>query len=190
MKRFCWILLALVLNTGCATHYLWTESQATSFREPASNPELALYADGRGRNVLAVYREMNEQNDRVVSRAYFVIRNSRAVSDAHRPFFVEPGTALSLHPVRLIGTNEVVSYASQRKVGQKDSGWVAMVWPGQQRFALFKDGQPHGTFDLPIYDDGTATAKRVFLTPWTIALDLTVIGGYVYLQAGAPVLWR
>ena len=188
-KRSCWILLALSLNTGCATHYLWTQSQ-TSFREPAADPQLKLYADGRGKNVLAVYCEMNEQNDRVVSRAYFVMRNSQAVSDAHRPFFVEPETALSLYPVRLIGTNEVVSYAPQSRLGQKNTGWVAMVWPGQQHFALFKDSRPRGTFDLPIYDDGSATAKRIFLTPWTVALDVTVIGGYLYLQAGAPVLWR
>ena len=190
MKRSCCLLAALILNTGCATHYLWTESRGTSFREPASDPELAIYADAKDRNVLAVYREMNVENDRLVSRAYFVIRNSRPVFDSRRPFFVEPETALSLHHVPLISTNEVDSFVLQTKRGHKDTGWAAMVWPSQQRFSLFKDGQPRGTFDLPVYDDGSATARRVFLTPWSVALDLTLIGAYIYIQAGAPVLWR
>ena len=134
---------------------------------------------------------MNEQNDRIVFRAYFVIRKARPLSNSRRPFFVEPQMAFTLNPVPLrIWTNQIVAYAPQAEIRTEDTGWLAIAQPSQQRFSLFKDGQPRGTFDLPVYDDGSATARRVLLTPWTLALDLTLIGGYIYVQAGAPVFWH
>lgn len=175
----------LLLSTGCATHYLWTKTEDGSFCEPVPNPQLRLYVDSKGKDVLATYDEMNDHNDRVVRRAYFVFANSRRISHTRQPMFVEPETATRLHPVPLrVSTNNLANYVPE--ADGKSSGWFAVM--SQQRFGLFHNDQPRGIYDLPVYDDGTATAKRLFLTPWTLALDVTIIGGFLYLKAGAPGL--
>jgi hypothetical protein len=187
MRRCCWAFFALLLNTGCATHYLWTGTAASAFCEPAPDPELHIYADAKGRNVLVLYNEINEHNDRIIRRGYFVLRNAHPVSSSRRPLFVEPESALTLHPIPVrIWTNSLSTYIPQGD--DKESGWFAAAIVSQQRFSLFENRQPRGTYELPVYEDGTALARRLFLTPWTVALDVTVIGGILYLQAGAPGL--
>ena len=54
------------------------------------------------------------------------------------------------------------------------------------RVTIFRNGQQwHDPFDLPAYRCWITSAKRATLTPLTLVLDVTVIGGFIYLWVQA-----
>src|SRR5258706_548507 len=157
------LLIVIILNSGCATHYLWTESQTSSFCEPARDARLRVFEAPKDRDLLAVYSEVNDHNDAVTRRAYLVIANAPRIGEARRPWFVDPDVALTLRPVPLrVSTNSMTSLIPEPSPGDRaETGWVATSTPDQQRFSLFKNGVYHGTYDLPAYEDGSNVARRL-----------------------------
>jgi hypothetical protein len=70
-----------------------------SFAEPASDPRLALFANPGGEDVLVLYDESSEKNDRVQRRAYFLEPNAERIAQHKKPRFVDPQAAAAMNPL-------------------------------------------------------------------------------------------
>jgi hypothetical protein len=63
-----------------------------------------------------------------------------------------------------------------------------VVQENNQRFGIYGQGSRLiGEYELPTYPTSAGTVKRVLLTPITITLDATVVGGCAFLYF-APCL--
>lgn len=61
---------------------------------------------------------------------------------------------------------------------------VAICDTNTQVFTLFSVGEYRGAYELPVYTDRRATMEKAALTPFAVAVDLTIIGGAIVCIAG------
>ncbi len=167
-----WLVCVLPLAfSGCATHYIWSESPLDEFREPSVPNEMRLYDAAARKDVLVEYHESLSSSDSSKPRAYFALQNQKRILDSHKPHFVDLSSTNRLASIPLLSspTNFVPM-----------SGLIARRTAKEDQFELFRDGQSLGIFDLPTYPSSSGKVKKILLTPITVALDATVIGGVIY----------
>ncbi len=169
------LALLLTLN-GCATHALWTEG-SMSFHEPYPPSRLALFEVPEKGDVLAQYDELSPRSDVPRRRAYLLLENNSRIKSVKKPKFATLSATNGLAPIPL--------YAQSSDV-PAGIGVYARTNETGNRFTIVRNAQPwHDAFDLPTYRCWTTTAKRATLTPLTLVLDVTIIGGFVYVWAHA-----
>ena len=163
--------------TGCETvkecslsYKLWSNNEMTHFAEPASDPHLALFANGLGEKVLVQYDETSEKNEPVRRRAYFLEPNAERIVQHKRPCFVDPQAIAAMSPLprsqtRPGVTNVVPDHASPAT--WSDNGW---------EFSLLRNGEVDGPYALPVYRESNSTFVRVTLTPFAAAGDAAMVG--------------
>lgn len=178
-----WLLLLLPLFTGgCVTHQLWTESKLDEWNEPAPNPNLRLFANDQMDDLLVVYDEFSERRSSTHTRAFFLKPNQTSLAQHTRPHFVNSGTAQNLPPVPVLSAMPLVPPESLYAVAITNSA----------AFTVFFDEYELGSYELPVYNDRVGRAERIALTPVTVTMDATIIGGvlgitYLYATAGEDV---
>lgn len=166
--------LLLPLLAGCATKALW-ENQA--FNEPDCQPELRLYYVPERQDVLVQYTEFREcQSDRV-RRSYFLNRNEQRLAAHRKPRFVDAAK------VGQVSVVPVVSDGHPGTRGGADGSLYAAWSRGESSFTLYARGRRLGAFSLPVYPDRSRRLTQIALTPFTVVLDATVVGGVVALCA-------
>jgi hypothetical protein len=173
-KRAMLLIGAGILFSGCATHSIWEGPLLDSFHEPANPSRLTVYRVPGKEDYLVRYDDLSPSRDLAVPRAYYAERNRAETVRAQKPHFVnlnETGKGTSL-PV-LNPTNP------QNHPGAEYPAYV--VQENNQRFGIYGQGSRLvGEYDLPTYPTSAGTVKRVLLTPITLALDATVVGGYAF----------
>ena len=112
-------------------------------------------------------------NEKVRTRTYWLNRNSRLVSNPHKPKFISARAAEGLLLIPLLDSPPTIASST----GQMSAVRVNSP-PG---FVLYSDNRELGRFELPVYDDGTGTVIKVLLTPLTVTADAAIVAGYVYL---------
>jgi len=169
---FLSVLLILVCQCGCATHALWDNGNLEAFNEPAANLNLRLFEAKSRNDLLVVYNEHSERNDKLRTRAYWLRQNQARVNQRRPPRFAD--------------TNLVHDFPSVPVFPEPVAGVTnpapplyAMVSTNQQSFTLYTLGQPTGSFDLPVYNDGRGRVLKITLTPISVVADITIIGGVV-----------
>ena len=172
LARFLLLGLASCLTTGCVTSELW-DSNYSRIHEPALPLNLRLYQSTEKDDVLVQYHEWVDVNEKVRTRTYWLNRNSRLVSNPHKPKFISARTAEGLVLIPLLDSPP--SFAGN--TGQMSAVRVNSP-PG---FVLYSDNRELGRYALPVYDDATGTAIKVLLTPLAITADAAIITGYLYL---------
>ena len=172
LARFLLLGLASCLTTGCVTSELW-DSNYSRIHEPALPLNLRLYQSTEKDDVLVQYHEWVDVNEKVRTRTYWLNRNSRLVSNPHKPKFISARTAEGLVLIPLLDSPP--SFAGN--TGQMSAVRVNSP-PG---FVLYSDNRELGRYELPVYDDATGTAIKVLLTPLAITADAAIITGYLYL---------
>jgi len=60
-----------------------------------------------------------------------------------------------------------------------------MVSTNALAFTVHSADANFGPYVLPVYRDSAGRVTQVLLTPLAIIADLTIVGGYVFLQAWA-----
>jgi hypothetical protein len=64
----------------------------------------------------------------------------------------------------------------------RTNGLCVEVSTNGHNFVLFVDGQKFSAQALPTFEDGSAQAKQIALTPLALVCDVTIIGGYLFMQ--------
>ena len=155
----------------CSLSYkLWTNDEMRSFAEPASDPRLALFANPGGEDVLVLYDETNEKNERVQRRAYFLEPNAERIAQHKKPRFVDPQAAAAMNPLpqthaRMGMTNAAPSQSSS-----------AVLSENGRKFSLLRDGQADGPYALPTYQQSNGSLVRVTLSSFAAAGDTVMVG--------------
>jgi hypothetical protein len=186
--RFAGLLASfMVLLSGCGTepicltHSLWTGQLRNSFYEPESNPHIELWRNADSSDVLVVYTEGRERDDKVRRRAYYVLANQHPVQQRIKPGFVslKSTNTLSLVPTATI-TGKPANYSTLAPI-------TADIVPDGRSFFLYRNGQPLGRYYLPVYHDRLRTAEVVVLTPLAATGDTIIYGSMVGVFLG--LLW-
>src|SRR4051812_27264103 len=94
-------LAGLVLLNGCATGYLWRESDIVDYNEQMPTNGLALFDAPGKHDVLAHYYECPNSNGMPKRRAYFVFENAKRTESAKKPRFVSLSTSNGLAQIPL-----------------------------------------------------------------------------------------
>lgn len=174
-------LLLLSSGGGCATQALWENGNLEAVKEPASNLNLRLFAAKRQNDLLVVYDEYSERQDGIHTRAYWLKENQTRVDQRRSPHFASPRLMCNLSPVP-------VFYSATGETNWT-LGNYAIVATNRQSFALHaSDGTTSG-HDLPTYNDGKGRVEKIALTPVAVTLDLTIVGGYLFLLAWSEGCW-
>jgi len=180
MKPNPLLLLSLVtvqaiLFSGCATRELWQTGRFANFHEPATPSNLRLFQSTNSQDVLVQYDECRENDDRVRRRAYWLEHNSDRVRERQKPRFVsfKPEACLIDIPV------SEAAFSADSGTGPV----YALASTNNQSFTLYSSGRQKGPYELPVYPDASGRTKQVILTPFTVAADLTVVGGYLFVIA-------
>lgn len=166
-----------MLLSGCATSALWEDGAFALYHEPARPPNLQLFHSARRNAVLVRYHEAYEGSDSIKPRAYWLRHKDRPVPNPHKPRFVsiKPDRELVAVPLR---------ETDKAPLGLQ-SGLYAVVSTNATDFVLHSGEANLGCFELPVYRDSAGRAVQVVLTPLAVVADLTIVGGYIFLQAWA-----
>ena len=168
-------LLAVLscVMTGCVTSALWEDGRFARFHEPAAPPKLRLFESPEKQDILVQYDEWLDMNEKLKTRTYWLGQDTKSSSNPHKPAFVSARTATGLQPIRI--------YESPAFDVQTNAELAAvMVWnpPG---FTLYSREKVMGSYVLPVYEDGSATTKKVLLTPLAVTADAAIVAGYLFL---------
>jgi hypothetical protein len=154
------------------THALWTCELAESFHEPSSPNRLALYDAPDRREVLVQYDELSPWSDSPRPRAYFVREGCARVGSDKKPRFVALTVANGLSPIPLCNKHQVASTV------ESASGTYAVTSTNNNLFTIVRTkGHAQCSFELPRYRGATGDLKLVLLTPVTLVLDASIVGG-------------
>jgi hypothetical protein len=172
LAPFLPLLLTLLLANGCATPALWNDGNLEACKEPAGNPNLRLFDATRRNDVLVVYDEYSERNDKVHTQAYWLGKNQARMDQQHAPHFASTKLMDDLPAVP-------VFTGSTPGVTNTAPPLYAVMGTNQQSFTLYARGHPMGSHDLPVYNDGWGHVIKAGLTPVAVTADITIIGGVV-----------
>jgi len=174
--QFVFGLSLLALANGCATKALWQNDNLEAWNEPATNPNLHLFATQPRGDMLVVYNEYSERSDTTRTRAYWLNKNQKLVDARRAPHFVNPNSAFGLTALPIF-----TPAANQIDVPPPP---YAILATNGQSFTLYSDNGQPASHDLPIYNDRKGKVEKVALTPLTTTADATIVGGflgYLYL---------
>jgi hypothetical protein len=168
-------LISMLLTGGCATHGLWMNGSLDNFHEPSAPHGLAIYELPGNEDFLVQYDDMSP-NCEVVRRSYLLRQNQGATACGRKPHFLEEAVRGPISPVPVL-------LDSKSNHGQ-EPGAYAVLSLRTNRFELYGKGHKFlGEYDLPVYPTAAGNVKRVLLTPFTLAADVTIVGGVVVVWA-------
>jgi hypothetical protein len=167
-------LCQAVLLSGC-TSALWEKERFARCHWPANPPNFRLFYSEPARDLLAEYDEVSEGTPTVQRRAYWLEPNALAVAAGRHPRFVSITNTqdLMVIPVTDSLTNPPPSASH---------GLYAVVATDNLSFSLCPGQKEPTVYRLPVYFTGSGQrVKQVLLTPFAVAIDLTVVDGVVCL---------
>ncbi len=175
-------LAMLILLPGCATHYLWKDSQFSEPHAPAVQNHLQLYQVPQNEELLAVYDE-TARSGMSQRRAYFVFQNDALIAASRKPLFLPPSA---------IPVGTAVPTFESSGLNTATNLPLFAVKSGSYGFEFYQRGFEARHYDLPRYRDPWNTSKQVLITPLAVALDSTIVAGaaaavVAYWRAGGPV---
>jgi hypothetical protein len=167
-------LLLPLLASGCATHALWNKTQLDAWNEPADNPRLQLFDASRQKDFLVVYDEYSERHDSTRTRAYLLNQSEKRVEQGRKPHFVSAQRSRELPPIPVLQTLPLANTSFLPTV-------YAVISTNKQSFTIYSSGQ-RTNHDMPVYNDGWGRTDRIALTPVAVVADLTIVGGFLFLE--------
>jgi len=164
-----------VLATGCTTASLWKDNDLDAWNEPAYEPHVHLFSAPSTNDLLVVYNEYHERNEKSLTRAYWLNENQKRIEKRHTPHFVSTNLASSLSPVPVLlsSTNEINLPTP-----------CALLETNGQSFTFYSATGEKTRHDLPIYKDGKGKTEKILLTPLAVTADITIVGGVIAFIVG------
>lgn len=158
--------LALLISQSGCTYMLWTDDNLQANRVPAGNADLRLYASKTQDDFLVVYQEQSERNNKIRTRAYWLLDNENRVKAERAPLFASKKSQRGLSTVPLY-------YLPPVQV-ETNHDFYAVWETNNESFAIFTTNRAIGIYTLPIYDDGRGRLEKIALTPVAVSVDAAV----------------
>ena len=137
---------------------MWNSHQFTHFREPASDPQVAVFYAPAFDDFLVAYDSARDDEDAARRLNYFVQANERNLADHAQPSFVSTN-GLDLVLVPLNGATNVLPYAT----------YDALL-------TIHTSAERLGPYPLPNYKEADGVIIKSALTPLAVTGDATVVG--------------
>lgn len=169
------LLLSAALLNGCATSALWEEGRFARFREPDQPSDLRLLQSDSSDDVLVMYRETSDTSEKTRARAYWLNQNVTRIQERRKPHFVSMRQARDLSELPLLSSSADAPSGARM--------YAVVSTNGTADFSLYSQTGSRGTFQLPVYKDASGRVKQVFLTPFAVAADATIVGGVLAMWA-------
>lgn len=166
--RILFFILLGIVGNGCATKALWENGDLEACRTPAEPSNLRLFEAKQRNDLLVVYDEYSERNDRVRPRAYWLNQNQESIKQLREPNFVSAGLTRDLQPVPI--------FNSFTNAPTNDLFYAVVT--NYESFTVFST-QGMNSYDLPVYNDGWGKYEKTALTPVMVVADLTIVGGVI-----------
>lgn len=165
--------LLLLLQPGCMTRALWTGDLTETYHAPSSPTGLALFDVPDKKDVLVQYEELGPWNDRPHIRQFLLHDNVERLELGKQPIFVS-SLPLEARPL------------------PREEIWADVSANGTTFTVNRANRSPEGPFSLPTYRGASGKAKIAVMTPLTVAVDSTVIGGWLgwWCLQGVGTAWR
>ena len=166
------------LFTGGCTYALWQPNRLDAFNQPAPTPHLQLFNAVKNQDLLVVYDEFSERSGSTTPRAYFLYKNNRRIDSQRSPIFVSTNLALNLPPVPVYENPPLPDTNSPDQL-------YAVQGTNFDTFTIYSGQRMVSSHGLPYYSDGVGDFERVLLTPFAVAVDVTIIGGVIFVVGWA-----
>jgi hypothetical protein len=170
-----WVLAlgCLGLGAGCQTvrehsltHALWTSEELRRDCEPATDPNLSLFALEERDEVVVMYDETCENQPDLRRRSFLLYENWERIAAGKRPEFVDPGNLGYLQPIPFhrddLPVADLLLHARHGNV--------------RGSFTLHRNHLPEGPFYLPVYAGKSGLWRKVAYSPFAFAADSVVLG--------------
>ena len=159
--------------TGCVTSALWEDGRFARFHEPAAPPNLRLFESTQKQDILVQYDEWLDMSEKLKTRTYWLGQEQVPSNNPHKPAFVSSRAADGLSPIPI--------YNDSVFMAQTNVGLTAVVVWNPTGFTLYSGDRVLGNYALPVYENHSATVKKVLLTPLAVTADAGLIAGYLFL---------
>jgi hypothetical protein len=172
MKRAMNVLIlmaVLLFGSGCATQAVWEEGQFARFHQPAKPAHLQVFEAKDGAKILVTYEEETDESARRWRRGYWANLNEEPPENPFRPKFVGRKAVKGLRRVP-VGEEALRNNLSIVPINET------------RGFTLYRDGRKVWDYSLPVYEDRSGQAKQIALTPLAVLADITIVGGYIFVQ--------
>jgi hypothetical protein len=181
-------VVSLLALNGCMTHALWTGELSETFHSPSSPIRLELFEDAGKGDVLARYDELSPWSSQPKRRAYVVHANAARIESHKKPRFEPLSLGNGFMPISIVNDPGAAPLLT---VGS----WPYAVWTNGNSFVIFRTNglSPDGPHALPAYRGGSGNLKIFLLTPITLVLDTSIVGGvvgWIYLRAALSSSWQ
>ena len=175
------LLLAEGLFACGCTSALWDEGTFAQFYQPAHPTNLRLFYSKERQDVLVQYDEWNEGDAGVRARCFWLEPNIARVSQDRKPHFVSDNVTNGLMTVQVSDSPE-----GSAPTGAMDVHAVAR--PDQDSFTLYVGDEELAPYSLPFYRGSSQKVKQVLLTPFAVAVDLTIVGAVIAYFSAPEIL--
>lgn len=170
--RACiWTLsgLCILASNGCMTSALWRDELIESFHEPSSPNQLSVFGVPGKSEVLVCYAELSPWSDTPRMRAFYLQPNVDRLKENKAPRFIAPALTNGMYALPLS--------SSETTSGSSAPRWVEVTEKGKE-FSIYEAiGRSEGPFSLPVYRGASGKLRLGLMTPATVAVDATVVGG-------------
>ena len=155
------------------TNSLWTGELVETFHEPAFPNRLALFEAFGKHEVIVQYDGLSPWTDSVERRTYFLRENAGRIAERKKPRFAASNATNKAVAIPIFHGSDLAAHR------ESINGTCASTSSEGNSFTIFQMNRPpDGPYYLPAYR-GSGTLKLVALTPITVTLDASIVGGVV-----------
>jgi hypothetical protein len=177
-----WFLSLLLAQTLCVTgctSILWDEHTFADHHEPAHPAHLRLSYSKERKDILVQYDEFSVTDNKTRPRCYWLEPNTMRVNRERKPHFVSLKESEGLIPIQ-------VTDAPLHSVPPTSTDLHAVAPPDRNFFTLYSGNEQLDPYQLPTYKAASQTVKQIALTPFSVAIDATIVGAVIaYVSAPA-----
>ena len=172
------ILPLFLLLTGGCTSDLWRDDRFVYYYQPAVPSHLQLYYSAQRKDILVKYDEFTDRSSKIRSRCFWLEPNASRIGRDQPPHFEPAQTSRNLVAVPVIASES-------DPIPPCPAGLHAVGRSDDYMFALYDENRRMDNYALPRYKGSTQRLKQVLLTPFAVAVDLTIIDAVVFTIAAA-----
>jgi len=166
-------MLALPVAFACGcTSALWDKETFAHQYRPGSPANLRLFYSTERQDLLVQYGESKDGDPNTRLRCYWLEPNTLRVNRNRKPHFVSANTTRGLTPI------PVGEGAPDPTIAGLKQLYVS-VGNDDDFFTLYSGTEKLDPCKLPVYTGSSQRVKQVLVTPFAVAVDVTVIGAVI-----------
>ncbi len=168
---FLLLVAQVAFLSGC-TSAVWDKRTFAHDYRPAIPSNLRLCYSKARTDLLVQYDERREQDGRIVSRCFWLEPNTPRINSEVKPRFVSSKQTDGLEFIPVSETRLDAPPVSL-------NGLYAVARGGDDFFMLYFGNEQTERYKLPVYRGRSQRVKQVLLTPFAVAVDITIIGAII-----------